>query len=132
MRDELDPPTPEEREAASELHRALAGGPCSEETAALARTARLIASVAPAPPGDLALERVRRRVEERLRARPRRLAWGVAALAAAAGIAATVLVLRPPGPALPYSRLFTRPFESESRPLERIERILAWRRGGAP
>jgi hypothetical protein len=129
VKEESDlPPTPEEEAAAAALRRALDGDADASEDPLL-RTARFIAGTAAPPLPELARERVRHKLRAPRPARfPRRAAALTAALAIAASIA-VVLFLRPSAPALPYARLFARPFERQERPIQRLQRIIAWRRG---
>lgn len=120
----------EERVPANPSHRLSS----SERTAWMLSRAR--EDAAPEP-DDASAARIRSRIAEGLRARRARLRRRViAGLSAAAACLALVLVVwgwMGRGPAAPhrkdYHRLFRSPFASESRALERIERIALWRRG---
>ena len=130
-------PDPEEERLAEELRRALEDGAPpggSADTERLVRTAHWLRPAAPRIP-DLTRQRVWRRLREamtrRVRRSPwRRPLWAAAAVAVAAGVAGLVVFLRAPArvePATRYAALFRAPFARESRALERLERIIAWR-----
>lgn len=155
--DPLAPPSAEEEREAARLRQALetpeAAGSAEraapaapdatsagerpgdrDDLAGLVGTARLLARQHSEGMPDPVRERTLRRV---LASMPERRPWwrrfvyvGVAA-AAAASVA--VIAVRwgtsPEGARSPYGQVFRRPFTRDERPVDRLARMIAWRRG---